>query len=284
MGAILRIANSRGIIIIEDCAHALGAEYNGKKVGVIGDAAIFSFGQGKNMPCFGGGMITTNSSRLFNLLQPRIYRSGFPPPEQIMANIMKLSTMYLLTATPLFSAVTFPVIRLLSIFHRDIMDFQKKETISSTLVGNFEKCPLRLTNVQALVGVKQMEHLGEFNVKRMDNSLLLIRSLEGLDSIQIPEFRPGGTSIYLYFKIQVGNKELFQKALLKRRIDVSIKDEMSNCSMLDNFKQFRTDCPVAANLSGRMVEIPNNHFLGKEDILYIAASIKEVQNNLKTQH
>lgn len=48
----------RKIYLIEDVAHALGAEYMGHKVGSIGDAAIFSFT--KNMVNVGGGAVATN--------------------------------------------------------------------------------------------------------------------------------------------------------------------------------------------------------------------------------
>ena len=43
MGPIMEIAASRNLIVIEDCAHALGATYRGKQVGTLGHAAFFSF-------------------------------------------------------------------------------------------------------------------------------------------------------------------------------------------------------------------------------------------------
>ena len=43
MGPILEIAAEKGLPVIEDCAHSLGARYNGKPIGTIGDYAIFSF-------------------------------------------------------------------------------------------------------------------------------------------------------------------------------------------------------------------------------------------------
>lgn len=49
-------------VVIEDCAQAVGAEYNGRKVGSLGDAGCFSFYATKNMTSGGeGGMVTTNS-------------------------------------------------------------------------------------------------------------------------------------------------------------------------------------------------------------------------------
>src|SRR5262245_18815772 len=43
MDPIMQIARANKLAVIEDCAHALGATYNGRKVGTFGDAAFFSF-------------------------------------------------------------------------------------------------------------------------------------------------------------------------------------------------------------------------------------------------
>jgi perosamine synthetase len=45
-----------GRIVIEDCAHALGARLHGREVGTLADGAILSFGYGKNVNAFGGGV------------------------------------------------------------------------------------------------------------------------------------------------------------------------------------------------------------------------------------
>ena len=58
---IMLIAKEKGIIVLEDAAHAFGAEYKGKKIGTIGDFAAFSFHEVKNITSFGeGGIAVTN--------------------------------------------------------------------------------------------------------------------------------------------------------------------------------------------------------------------------------
>lgn len=65
MGKIMEIAKRHGLKVIEDCAQAIGAECEGKKVGSFGDAGCFSFFPTKNLGCFGdGGMITTNDEKI----------------------------------------------------------------------------------------------------------------------------------------------------------------------------------------------------------------------------
>lgn len=65
MDAIRKIADSKGIRVIEDAAQALGAKYRGKPVGSLGDAAGLSFFPTKNLGCAGdAGMVLTNDDKL----------------------------------------------------------------------------------------------------------------------------------------------------------------------------------------------------------------------------
>ncbi|MBW7476499.1 DegT/DnrJ/EryC1/StrS family aminotransferase [Paenibacillus oenotherae] len=66
MDAIREIAKEHSLFIIEDACHAHGAEWNGQRAGSIGDAGVFSFQALKLMTAGEGGMITTNSEKLYN--------------------------------------------------------------------------------------------------------------------------------------------------------------------------------------------------------------------------
>ncbi len=61
---IARFCRQRGIILLEDCAHAHGASWNGKKAGKWGDAGIYSFYATKTISTGEGGMLVTNNSDL----------------------------------------------------------------------------------------------------------------------------------------------------------------------------------------------------------------------------
>lgn len=61
MSPILDIAKRKGLVVIEDAAQAHGAEYQGQRVGSLGDMGCFSFYPGKNLgACGEGGMVTTD--------------------------------------------------------------------------------------------------------------------------------------------------------------------------------------------------------------------------------
>ena len=73
MEPIMKIAKEHDLIVIEDAAQAHGAEYNGEKVGNLGDMACFSFYPTKNMTTSEGGMITTNNEEFAE--NARVFRA-----------------------------------------------------------------------------------------------------------------------------------------------------------------------------------------------------------------
>jgi dTDP-4-amino-4,6-dideoxygalactose transaminase len=70
IGEIVKIAKAHNIIVIEDAAQAIGAQYkDGRFVGTIGDIGCFSFFPSKNLGCYGdGGLVTTNNDDLAKIL------------------------------------------------------------------------------------------------------------------------------------------------------------------------------------------------------------------------
>jgi dTDP-4-amino-4,6-dideoxygalactose transaminase len=65
LGAILELGKKHGVRVIEDCAQAHGATYQGKRVGSWGDVGCFSFYPTKNLGALGdGGLVVTNDTRL----------------------------------------------------------------------------------------------------------------------------------------------------------------------------------------------------------------------------
>jgi dTDP-4-amino-4,6-dideoxygalactose transaminase len=70
MDPILKIAEEYHLVVIEDAAQAIGAEYRGRRAGSMGELGCFSFFPSKNLGAFGdGGMVTTDSDELYDKLR-----------------------------------------------------------------------------------------------------------------------------------------------------------------------------------------------------------------------
>lgn len=67
LGRLYQLAETYGLKVIEDAAHACGASYHGRKIGGFG-LTCFSFHAVKNLPLGDGGMLTTNNESLYQTL------------------------------------------------------------------------------------------------------------------------------------------------------------------------------------------------------------------------
>lgn len=69
LGEIMAIARERGLVVIEDASHALGAEYKGRKIGSLADMTVFSFHPVKHITTGEGGMVLTNYQEFYEKLK-----------------------------------------------------------------------------------------------------------------------------------------------------------------------------------------------------------------------
>lgn len=73
MDVIMEIADRHNLVVIEDGAHSLGADFNGKKVGTLADMTMFSFHPVKPVTTAEGGVIVTNNEEYYKKL--KLFRS-----------------------------------------------------------------------------------------------------------------------------------------------------------------------------------------------------------------
>lgn len=78
MDEINLIVRQNNLILIEDCAHALGSRLNGTKTGTFGKAAFFSFSRDKVISCVYGGMAVTNDDEIGQKLEKLQKEFGQP--------------------------------------------------------------------------------------------------------------------------------------------------------------------------------------------------------------
>ena len=70
MDPILDIARRHNLIVIEDAAQAVGAEYKGRRAGSMGDLACFSFYPGKNLGAYGeAGAVVTSDEKYVEIIE-----------------------------------------------------------------------------------------------------------------------------------------------------------------------------------------------------------------------
>jgi dTDP-4-amino-4,6-dideoxygalactose transaminase len=92
--ALRSLAHEQGLLIIEDCAHALGASWRGERVGRLGDAAIFSFERGKMLTSVHGGMAVVHDPAAAERLDQLAARASLPSLPQVSAQLASVEHDY----------------------------------------------------------------------------------------------------------------------------------------------------------------------------------------------
>lgn len=119
MDALTALCNAEGITLIEDCAHTLGAAWNGRQAGTFGQSACFSFQSGKHVNAGEGGMLVTDDADVAAqaILHSGSYmlyaQSGTPPPAEAMARWHRRCGNYSMRMGPLVAALALPQLPLL---------------------------------------------------------------------------------------------------------------------------------------------------------------------------
>lgn len=125
MSAINGVAKKYGLRVLEDAAQAHGAEYMGRRVGTIGDAAGFSFYPGKNLGALGdAGAIVTNDSELANQLRAlRNYGSHVKYHNEVLgfnSRLDELQAAFLRMKLPLLNSDNEHRAKIAEIYHRGL--------------------------------------------------------------------------------------------------------------------------------------------------------------------
>lgn len=280
MDEIIGIARRNGLRVIEDCAHALGAFYKDRKAGSLGDAAIFSFQMGKNMPCFRGGIVTLSSQGVHDKVRNFIEACPYPTVHSLTKEFIKTTALYFLTRKRLFPWTFYPIIRIFDFLGIPFFDEALQE--HRVPADNSPPRGLRLSNLQASVGIEQLGKIDAFNSRMRNNAALLTKALHSTEGIRVPDLSSDVESTCLYYYIKVQRADEFRKSLLKRGIDTK-KDDMSVCSSQKIFQESRhpASYPAAEKLAGVQIEVPNNPSLDQEDISYIAEAINKTSSMMR---
>ena len=109
--ALLEIAARHNLVVLEDCAHALGATYKGRPVGTFGTGALFSFQTLKPLNCYGGGLALVQRSRRSPRKCARIVDALPWPSEKRVRDRLLMGRLQRIFIKPwVFSISLFPVL------------------------------------------------------------------------------------------------------------------------------------------------------------------------------
>jgi perosamine synthetase len=253
MDALNELARPRKICVVEDAAHAAGAEYKGRKAGSLGDLAVFSFHQQKNMVTLGeGGMVTTSDKSLYERMLS--YRS-------LCCRTYDPKGKYL----PLDESV-------------HPMGKRYWYTDFDGIGFNY-----RMTDAQAAVGSVQLRKLDSLNARRIEIAKKYSEGLRGIKGLALPFVAPENKHVFHAYAVLLEDtfsrtKEDFMWDLyrLKRIKAWSHYMPIHLTTVYRDLGHQEGECPVAEKLFERYVSIPIHPRMSDDVVQYVIDSIREV--------
>jgi len=226
MGPLVRLAQDHGLWIVEDCAEAQGAAYDGRPVGSFGTAGMFSFFGNKIVTTGEGGMLVTDDDALAD--RYRLLRGqGMDPARRYWHPVIGYN--------------------------------------------------YRMTNVQAAIGLAQMERVDQLVGYRKRIAGWYAQGLAGTPGLTLPGEAARVTNVFWLYSVLVrdtGVRDQLMSALAEAGIET--RPFFHPIHTFPMYRQCRTDngCPVACDLSARGMNLPTSCYLLEADVDVIAGTLR----------
>ena len=233
-------------MIIEDCAHALCATFNGVLLGSFGDISVFSFHETKNISCGEGGLILSNNNSFFKraeiIREKGTNRSAFFRNEVSKYNWIDIGSSFLpsdLTAALLYSQL----ISIEKIQSKRISLFNRYLTNLSELPSNYG---ISLPSIPSYAS--NNAHMFYIVCKTYDEKSKLIKFLNSKNIYPASHYFPLHLSPF-FFKMHDGrelkNSVKFSDCLLRLPLHLNLRN--SDIDYISNeityfFKKKKVNC------------------------------------------
>lgn len=268
------ISKKHGILLIEDCAHSLGASINGKKIGTFGDASFFSFGRDKIVSSVFGGMAyirpeyTTENVKLEKYYSELSYPGYFWIFQQLLHPLafMFILPFYNLIIGKIF-LLALQKIRLLS---KPIYNEEK-------FGGKPDIFPRKYPNALACLLVTQLNKIDQLNGKRISIAKYYSEKLKNLKGIKLPEYNR--EAVYLRFNILTVSSDIIISQAKKMGIGLGNWYKNTIDPRGVEFYQIgyvKGSCPQAEKQAGLSVNLPTYCRLTENDLEYIISVVQKI--------
>jgi len=261
MPEIMLLAKKKNIFVIEDCAQAIGAEIQGKKVGSFADAAIFSMETIKLMHTYGGGVITVSHKHLYQNIMKKVAALNTISTGQLIKKVSFTIFEYLLTSPWIFSLLLWPVLLL------------SENVLSMNLEKIFKRVKRnvkgfkggRMTNYQASVGIAELKTIDSRIAKIEANVSLLKKLISSPSEKKIISKKP----VFPSFVIRTKEKTHLKKKLLLRGIDSGLESSQNCASLFFSDQKYIS----ATILENELLQLPLNETTTHKDIIRMGKHI-----------
>jgi len=257
LGDLPRLCRERGILLVEDCAHAIGATLDGQPVGTLGDAAFASFQWSKPVTTGLGGLALVNTDTLRERMV-RLYDTEFQEPSLV-------KSLYLSLLSGAYNR-----------FYRPSLYWRARETYHRlTALGLVQGSSSDSELTDPAMPPRYRERFGRLRRRQIDVALVRLpsviahrRHIAALyadwcrgQGIPVQEGPPGAESVWLRFPLLVEDRPALLHEARRRRIELG---DWFNAPLHPSvadpgvFGYREGMCPVADEVCRRIVNLPTH--------------------------
>lgn len=272
MDAIMRIAAEHGLHVIEDCAHALGATFDGQPTGTFGDAGFFSFQTLKPLNCYGGGMALIKDPMLASRVRALAEAEPWPDEKRV-GNRLLIGRLQRIFIKPwVFTISSFPILWVSSLIgaNPDVYLWEDIRVLDPLPAQYKERMP----NVQAAIGLAGLDRLDEWTEQTRRHARLMDQALGDLPGITVPQVPPRRTHVYYQYCVYGPKRDELVVQCVRRGIDIETL-HVDVCSDLELFGDARAEMP-GARQAAQAMQIPVYSTLSDEQTQRIARVVRGV--------
>jgi perosamine synthetase len=238
MGAINTLAINHELLVIEDCAEALGTCFNGKHVGTFGDAAIFSFFGNKTITTGEGGMAIIKDEAIFK--RATILRDHGMDPER-------------------------------RYWHKEIG-------------YNY-----RISNIQAAIGVAQLERVNDFVDKKRWIAEQYTKHLTKITNIKLPGEYGNVFNTYWLFTVELVGSLINERDELLRRLTlngIEARQVFIPLHEMPPYKKYirnNSSFSISSKISKASISLPSSSTITEFEIEEVCRVIEEFNNRISLE-
>lgn len=277
MSKIIRIADKHDLVIVEDCAQAVGARYEGRLVGTFGNASFFSFQMLKGINTYGGGMALTNDPALAARVRDQAESEPQPSVAELTKRFLTGYTARMGISPRGFTFWGFPLQAAASFFGN--YDLSKHIWEKIRPLDHFPRAyRRRYSNAQAIIGLRGLAKLDELNALSRDNARRYTQGLADCRAVRVPSAPAATEHVYYQYCIYVSDPAHASRRAIRHGVDFETT-HVDVCSSLPLFKEFAATC-VGAEMAQDALQLPVYSRLRISDVARVLRVVREVTGDL----
>ncbi len=264
-----KFLKEKQLFVIEDVAHAIGSTYKGRKLGTIGDAAVFSFGRDKAFSSVSGGVVITSSKEIGQRLSAYYIQQQYPSSFWIFQQLFH-SVVFFFLILPLYNILLGKIVLLLC---------QKLHLLAKPVTKNelrhFSNFTKKLPPQLAYLALLQLKRLDRFNTYREETAGFYAQELSEVGGKHFP-----GIPLLRYpllVRHPTHLKKLAKHAgiLLGDWYAHVIDPHETNLSKVG----YKKDCPKAEYLAAHIINLPTYPTLSRKEREKVVKIVKAYGKN-----